>query len=35
VLIVPDKNVPYQDIITIYDYCVKLKFKQVAWYPVK
>ena len=35
VLIVPDKDVPYQDVITIYDYCVKLEFKQVAFYPVK
>jgi len=35
VLIVPDKNVPYQDIVTIYDYCVKLQFKQVAFFPVK
>ncbi len=35
VLIVPDRNVPYQDVITIYDYCVKLKFKQVAFSPVK
>ena len=35
VLIVPDKNVPYQDVITIYNYCVKLQFKQVAFYPVK
>ena len=35
VLIVPDKDVPYQDVITIYDYCVKLGFKQVAFYPVK
>jgi biopolymer transport protein ExbD len=35
VLIVPDKNVPYQDVITIYDFCVKLEFKQVAFFPVK
>ncbi len=35
VLIVPDKQVPYQDVITIYDFCVKLQFKQVAFYPVK
>ena len=35
VLIVPDKSVPYQDVITIYDYCTELKFKQVAFYPVK
>jgi biopolymer transport protein ExbD len=35
VLIVPDKDVPYQDVITIYNYCVKLEFKQVAFYPVK
>jgi biopolymer transport protein ExbD len=35
VLIVPDKNVPYQDVITIYDECVKLQFKNVAFFPVK
>ncbi len=35
VLIAPDKDVPYQDVITIYDFCVKLKFKQVAFFPVK
>ncbi len=35
VLIVPEKDVPYQDVITIYDDCVKLEFKQVAFYPVK
>jgi biopolymer transport protein ExbD len=35
VLIVPEKNVPYQDVITIYDYCVRLEFKQVAFFPVK
>jgi biopolymer transport protein ExbD len=35
VLIVPEANVPYQDVITIYDFCTKLKFKQVAFYPVK
>jgi len=35
VLIVPDEKVPYQDVITIYDFCVKLAFKQVAFFPVK
>jgi biopolymer transport protein ExbD len=35
VLIVPDNNVPYQDVITIYDDCIKLAFKQVAFYPAK
>ena len=35
VLIVPDEKVPYQDVITIYDFCVKLQFKQVAFFPVK
>lgn len=35
VLIVPAKDVPWQDVITIYDQCVKLQFKQVAFYPVK
>ncbi len=35
VLIVPEGKVPYQDVITIYDYCTKLQFKQVAFYPAK
>ncbi len=35
VLVVPGPNVPWQDVITIYDFCTKLKFKQVAFYPVK
>jgi biopolymer transport protein ExbD len=35
VLIVPEGRVPYQDVITIYDYCTKLAFKQVAFYPAK
>jgi biopolymer transport protein ExbD len=35
VLIVPSKEVPWQDVVTIYDQCVKLQFKQVAFYPVK
>ena len=35
VLIAPDNNVPYQDVITIYDDCTKLAFKQVAFYPAK
>jgi biopolymer transport protein ExbD len=35
VLIVPDRDVPAQDVITIYDDCVKLEFRQVAFYPVK
>jgi len=30
VLIAPSKDVPWQDVITIYDMCVKLEFKQVA-----
>ncbi|HUO07419.1 MAG TPA: biopolymer transporter ExbD [Phycisphaerae bacterium] len=33
VIIVPDKHVPYQDVITIYDYCTKAQFKQVAFAP--
>ena len=35
VLIVPDNHVPYQDVITIYNFCTKLQFKQVAFYPAK
>lgn len=35
VLVVPGPNVPWQDVITIYDFCTKLNFKQVAFYPVK
>jgi biopolymer transport protein ExbD len=35
VLIVPDSHVPYQDVITLYDFCTKLQFKQVAFYPAK
>jgi biopolymer transport protein ExbD len=33
IIIQPDKMVPYQDVITVYDYCVKAKFKQVAFAP--
>jgi biopolymer transport protein ExbD len=33
IIIQPDKQVPYQDVITVYDYCVKAKFKQVAFAP--
>ena len=35
VLIVPEGRVPYQDVITVYDFCTKLQFKQVAFYPAK
>lgn len=35
VLIVPSSDVPWQDVITIYDFCTKLEFKQVAFYPVQ
>jgi len=35
VLILPHERVPYQDVITIYDYCTKLAFKQVAFCPAK
>jgi biopolymer transport protein ExbD len=35
VLIVPEGKVPYQDVITVYDFCTKLQFKQVAFYPAK
>jgi len=33
IIIQPDKMVPFQDVITVYDYCVKAKFKQVAFAP--
>src|ERR1051325_2312027 len=33
VIIQPKSDVPYQDVITIYDFCVKAKFKQVAFAP--
>ena len=33
VIIVPEKKVPYQDVITVYDYCTKSQFKQVAFAP--
>ncbi len=33
VIIVPEKRVPYQDVITVYDYCTKAQFKQVAFAP--
>ena len=35
VLIVPEGRVPYQDVITLYDFCTRLAFKQVAFYPAK
>jgi biopolymer transport protein ExbD len=35
VLIVPESHTPYQDVITLYDFCTKLQFKQVAFYPAK
>ena len=31
IIIKPASNVPYQDVITIYDYCAQAKFKQVAF----
>jgi biopolymer transport protein ExbD len=31
VIIVPDKLVPYQDVITVYNDCVKAKYQQVAF----
>lgn len=31
VIIVPDKLVPYQDVITIYNDCVRAKYQQVAF----
>jgi biopolymer transport protein ExbD len=33
IIIQPDKMVPYQDVITVYDYCMKAKFQQVAFAP--
>lgn len=30
-LIVPEKSVPYQDVITVYDQCVQAGFKNVAF----
>ena len=33
IIIKPDAKVPYQDVITIYDYCMEAKFKQVAFAP--
>ena len=34
-IIMPDRLVPYQDVITIYDYCIKAKFTQVAFAPAR
>ena len=31
ILIAPDKSVPYQDVITIYDQCIAARFKYVAF----
>jgi biopolymer transport protein ExbD len=35
IIIMPDRLVPYQDVITIYDYCAKAKFSQVAFAPAR
>ena len=35
VIIIPDKDVPYQDVITVYDSCVKAQYKQVAFSPAQ
>ena len=35
IIIIPDKQVPYQDVITIYDDCTKAKFKEVAFAPAR
>ena len=35
IIIIPDKEVPYQDVITIYDDCTKAKFKEVAFAPAR
>ena len=31
IIIQPKADVPWQDVVTIYDYCVQAKFKQVAF----
>lgn len=35
IIIIPDKQVPYQDVITVYDDCTRAKFKQVAFAPAR
>ncbi len=35
IIVSPDRLVPYQDVITIYDYCMKAHFKQVAFAPAR
>ncbi len=35
IIIVPDKAVPYQDVITVYDLCTRSRFKQVAFAPAR
>ena len=35
VLIKPNSNVPYRDVIMIYDYCKEAKFQQVAFAPTE
>jgi biopolymer transport protein ExbD len=33
IIIQPERGVPYQDVITVYDSCIKAQFKQVAFAP--
>jgi biopolymer transport protein ExbD len=35
VIISPKGDVPYQDVVTVYDGCVSARFRQVAFGPVK
>ncbi len=35
IIIIPEKQVPYQDVITVYDDCTRAKFKQVAFAPAR
>jgi biopolymer transport protein ExbD len=35
IMIYPEKGVPYQDVITVYDCCIKAGFRQVAFAPAR
>jgi biopolymer transport protein ExbD len=35
VIIAPTRTVPYQDVITVYDYCAAAKFRNVAFTPAQ
>ena len=35
VIIAPEQNVPYQDVVTMYSLCIKAKFENVAFAPLK